>query len=99
MILILCALTSLLLTVFLLSPFLLGPGGSLLPSSTIDSEEILEGMKKNILLSYLKYETLFNQKLLNKKEWDQRQNFLTNRYLDVTRRLDWLRFQRKKGDL
>ncbi len=98
MIMVLCILTSLLVFFFLLMPFFVGSGGPLSPHSSLGSPESLEFMRKRLLDNYLKCEELFMNQQLTKREWEQRQIFLTNRYVDLTRRLDALSFQ-KKGPL
>lgn len=94
----LCILTSVLIFAFLLSPFVLGAGGKMLAHSSLSSEDSLKQMQKQVLQNYVKCEELFEKNLLNKREWEQRQNFLTNRYLDATRRLDALHFQKGLRD-
>jgi len=94
MIFILCVLTSLFVLSFLFIPFFVGPGGQLSANASLESEESLEGMQKSLLEHYVKNERLFANSQLRKREWEQRQSFLTNRYVDITRRLDWIRFQK-----
>jgi hypothetical protein len=86
-------LTSVLVILFLLSPFFLGPGGKLWAYSSVISEQSLIALQKKLLENYVKHEKLFEKQQLQKREWEQRQLFLCNRYLDVTRRLDAVRFQ------
>ncbi len=95
MILILCALTSLICILFLLSPFVLGAGDRLSPSSVVIDPSKIEEMKKTLLQHYLKSEELFAQNKISKREWLQRQSFLKNRYLDLVRRFDWIRAQKE----
>lgn len=95
MILILCALTSIICLLFLLGPFIVGPGDRLGPSSVvIDPNKIVE-MKKTLLQHYLKSEELYTQKKISRREWLQRETFLKNRYLDLVRRLDWIQTQKE----
>lgn len=96
MITILCILTSILVLAFLLSPFFIGPGGKMFAHSSLASEESLVQIQKSLLANYLKCEELFEKNALRKREWEQRQTFLTNRYLDITRRLDVIRFQKEQ---
>ncbi len=98
MILILCLLTSLLVIVFILAPFALGAGGQLNANASLASEESLVKMQRSVLENYLRNEQLFANDQLRKREWEQRQSFLTNRYLDISRRLDRIRFE-KGGQL
>lgn len=94
MIYILCILTSFFAIACILLPFFIGAGGKLSPHSAILSEEALEALQENLLKHYLKYEDLFIKGQLRKREWEQRQLFLGNRYIDATRRLDAVRFQK-----
>lgn len=94
MIYLLCFFTSLLCVLFILIPFFIGPGGKLWAYSAVISEEHLVLLQKKLLENYLKYEKLYKNQQILKKEWEQRQLFLSNRYLDVTRRLDVMRFNR-----
>src|SRR5438477_78777 len=75
-----------------------GKGGSLFAHSALASEESLVQMQNSLLTNYLKCEEQFSNEQIRQREWEQRQNFLTNRYLDVTRRLDALRFQKGAHD-
>ena len=94
MTMILCIMTSLIVLGFLLAPFFLGEGGRMVAHSALSTEQSLENLQENLLANYLKCEELFEKKQLSKREWEQRQIFLTNRYLDSTRRLDAMRFQK-----
>ena len=95
---ILCLMTSLLVILLILAPFLMGAGGQLSAHASVSNEESLTTMQKSLLNHYLKNEELFASAQLRKREWEQRQSFLTNRYLDVSRRLDGIRFQKGQHD-
>ena len=97
MISILCILSSILVFALVLSPFLIGPGGKMFAHSSLSNEESLLQVQKTVLANYLKCEQLFEKNYLSKREWEQRQSFLTNRYLDTTRRLDAMRFQKEQN--
>jgi hypothetical protein len=96
MLIILCILTSILVFSFIFGPFFFGRGGSLFAHSALASEESLALMQASLLTNYLKCEEQFEKEQIRQREWEQRQNFLTNRYLDVTRRLDTLRLEKKE---
>lgn len=79
----------------ILAPFFFGKGGLLLPSAAItDQKKILE-MKEIVLNQYIKDETAKNQKQITKTEWEKRREFLTNRYLDLSRQYDFLHHSQK----
>ena len=90
----LCLLSSALVLGFLMLPFFVGPGGKLFAHSALNSAPSLEHMKQGLLSNYIKGEDLFQQHKISKREWEQRQQFLTNRYLEASRRLDYIRFQK-----
>lgn len=94
---ILCLLTSLLALAFLFIPFFIGPGGALSPHSAFINEDALQNVRKSLLAQYVKCEDLFTSGQISKREWEQRQLFLRNRFLDASRRLDRIRFQQKES--
>jgi hypothetical protein len=71
-------------------PFWLGSGGRLAAASAEQSVGQLEGARKEILTQYLKDEKAAEQGHLTAREWRGRKEFLTGRYLDASRRLDFL---------
>ncbi|MFY7928539.1 MAG: hypothetical protein ACOVS5_06680 [Oligoflexus sp.] len=75
----------------LLSPFVFGKGGTLQESASINSPERLVATQDAILKRYLEDERLFEEKRITKLTWDQRKSYLTNRYLDTSRRLDYIK--------
>lgn len=75
---------------FLLSPFLFGKGGHLQAAASINSPERLEAIKSSILKRFLEDERAYTEKRINKLAWEQRRAYLTNRYIDAARRLDYL---------
>ena len=74
----------------LLSPFWLGAGGSLQAGASINSPEHLMSMKTALLKRYVAEETAHARGELSALAWSKRSAFLTNRYIDVARRLDFL---------
>jgi hypothetical protein len=83
--------TSVAALLIILSPFFLGSGGTLQAASSINSPNKLEAIKKSILLRYIEDERAFDEKRLTRLAWEQRKQFLTNRYIDSSRRLDYIR--------
>jgi hypothetical protein len=78
------------LACLLLSPFLFGPGGTLAAGASIKSPERLAALKTALVSRYVLDERAFDQGAISKREWTRRQAFLTNRYLDAARRLDFI---------
>lgn len=85
-------LTALVVVAALLLPFVVGKGGTLQAASTIDSPDKLEAIQEAILKRYLEDEKAFENNRLGQVMWQQRRQYLVNRYVDSTRRLDYLRY-------
>lgn len=81
---------SIVLLVVVLLPFSLGGEEQLLSAALTDSTERLHAEKKAILNRYLEDESAFERKVINKIMWQQRRQYLVNRYIDAARRLDYL---------
>ncbi|MCX6110543.1 MAG: hypothetical protein NTZ90_13175 [Proteobacteria bacterium] len=79
-----------LLLTALLMPFWLGRGGLLQASASVNSQAQLLALKDALLKAYLKDELAFTAGALPARSWHQRRDFLTNRYIDAARRLDFL---------
>jgi len=88
----------LLLVFAVLTPFFLGRGGLLAASSSINSKEKLEFLKGAILNQYLADETIFLANEMSKLAWNARKTFLINRYIDSSRRLDYLQFVESENE-
>ena len=88
---------SLILLTVLLAPFWLGRGGLLQAGSSINSPTELQAIKTALLKRYLDDELAFKSGNLSSLSWDQRKSFLTNRYIDASRRLDFLEHNRQSG--
>ena len=88
--LIFAGLLSVCVMALVLSPFVLGPGGHLATAASVNSPERLEAIKNAILERYLEDERAFQEKRITKIAWDQRKAYLTNRYIDAARRLDFI---------
>jgi hypothetical protein len=93
---------SIILILILISPFFVGRGGVLQESSSINSVERLESLRHALLKRFLQDEGSFKRGELSARSWEKRRSYLTNRYVDVTRRSDYLgrlsaRSQERKG--
>lgn len=74
-----------------LSPFFWGTGGILAEAATQDDPIQLEKGKLAIAKRWVKDELLFASGELSSREWDMRKELLTNRFIDMARRLDFIR--------
>lgn len=78
-------------TIVVMLPFFVGRGGRLAAASSIHSLEELDAMRAAILKRYLEDEEAYQNKSINRLMWDQRRVYLTNRYIDAVRRIDYLK--------
>lgn len=76
---------------FVIAPFFVGRGGLLAAASSVSDQGQLEAMKKAIVRRYVAEEAASDRGDLSRREWRRRQSYLRHRYIDVTRRLDFLR--------
>ncbi len=83
---------SLIVLAALLAPFFFGDGGALVSSSSIESPERLEKIKQAIVKRYIADEKALEDGIISKSAWEQRKQFLTNRYIDASRQYDYLVF-------
>ncbi len=74
----------------ILSPMVIGKGGQLAAASSLNSPERLQATKKAILARYLEDEKAFEANKINRLAWEQRKQYLRNRYIDTARRLDYI---------
>ena len=88
---------SLILLSVLLAPFWLGRGGLLQAGSSINSPSELQAIKTALLKRYVDDELAFKSGNLSPLSWEQRKSFLTNRYIDASRRLDFLQHSHQSG--
>ncbi len=86
----LAVVVGILLMSVVLAPFWIGPGGLLQASAQINSKETLTGLKQALVKRYLEDEKAFKEGNLSKLAWNKRKDFLTHRYVDASRRLDYL---------
>lgn len=73
-----------------LSPFFRGPGGLLQDAAAADSTDLLQFRRHAILRRWLEEERQHESGMITDREWTLRQVYLSGRYVDVTRRMDWL---------
>lgn len=100
MLLALCVMISVLVASVVLMPFFMGEGGKLQAAASVDDPDQLQAMQKAVLRRYLDDEEAWKKKLISPRVWRARQQFLVNRYIDTTRRLDYvlsLQPQRKES--
>lgn len=88
---VLAAFVGLLLVVVVLTPFFLGKGGLLAEASTVDSPARLAALKSSLVVRYLEEEKALERGEISKRTWIRRQEFLMNRYIDASRRQDFLK--------
>ncbi len=87
----LCSILIFVTLVAVLSPFFSGQGGLLQDASVSDGVDELELRRTALLKRWLRDEAAFNSGEITRTEWSQRQGYLTARYVDVSRRLAWLK--------
>lgn len=92
---VLAALVGLVLLAVVLAPFFVGSGGLLAEASSFASSSRLETLRESIVARYLIEEAAFAKGEISKRVWDSRQEFFTNRYIDATRRHDFLNASRQ----
>lgn len=95
MLLVICSLLALSLLIALLAPFWLCEEGILLPTTIAHDPERLQQLKDGLVRDYREDEDAFQQGLIAPREWHKRRAYLINRYVDLSRRLDYLSKQRK----
>ncbi|MCX6116698.1 MAG: hypothetical protein NT027_04095 [Proteobacteria bacterium] len=79
--------------IIVLLPFFQGPGGRLENASYLDSVDVLE-KRQNAIVERWKVEHKNHMEgFLSAREWRLRKTYLTNRYVDVARRIDWMNRQ------
>lgn len=87
----LCLITSLFFITILSLP-LFSKSKNKIPWTFItNNKESLVNLKNDILNQYKKDELCFAKELLSKAEWGQRKQFLTERYIEVSEKIDWIK--------
>ena len=71
-------------------PFFLGGETQLVSCAVINDHSKLNAWREEIIKRYLADEDAWRRGLLSARAWRKRRIFLTNRYVDVCRRLDHL---------
>ena len=89
-ILLICVLISIVVMVIVLAPFFVGKGGRLAPASSINDVTQLQTIQKNIIQRFISEEKSFGEGSINEATWKRRREFLESKYIDVTRRIDFL---------
>lgn len=78
------------LLVLVTLPFFLGGETQLVACAAINDHRRLNAWREEIIKRYLADEDAWRRGLLSAGAWRKRRIFLTNRYVDVCRRLDYL---------
>lgn len=94
----LCIVISLITVAIVAIPLWFFPSEKLEASATENSVEKLEKVKKAVLRRYVEEEAVHADSNVAKVVWEQRKNFLINRYLDAARRLDYLAYVDSHSD-
>lgn len=84
--------TCALVLVLCLAPFFLGKGTAMQAGASINSVERLEAEKKALVKRYVEEEQAYDSKVIGKLSWEQRRHYLVNRYIDASKRQDFLKF-------
>ncbi len=91
MLFVLSIVTGIVVLLVLILPFVVGRGGTLQESYSVNSIDRLEKTREAILKRYIEDEKAHQERIIGASVWKQRQQYLTNRYVDASRRLDFLR--------
>lgn len=83
-------LVGLLVITAIVLPFFVGAGGLLQAGASINSKPKLAAMKDAVLKRFVEDEAAYAKGDLSKLAWEKRKAFLTHRYVDAARRLDYL---------
>lgn len=81
---------SVVVAAIIISPLILAKDGALASASSLNSPERLLATKNAILKRYIEDEKTFEDKKISKIVWEQRKQYLSNRYIDAARRLDYI---------
>ena len=93
MMLVLCACIGVMSMIVILYPFWLGPGGKLEASAALSDLSVVASLREHTLQLYVREERAFEQGELSRFEWRSRKAFLQSRYIDLSRRHDFLSAQ------
>ena len=78
-------------------PFFRGPGGVLQAGALVNSPTRLKAMKEAVLQRFIEDETACQRGDLSQLAWERRKAFLSHRYVDAARRLDYVEFGGASG--
>lgn len=87
---VLAVVTVFILLALLLSPFFWVKKRQLQDASSVNSIGKLEQIQEALLKRYIEDEQAHREKRISKSVWKRRKAFLTGRYIDATRRHDYL---------
>lgn len=76
--------------IFILAPFFGSGPDSLKRTASANSRGRLLAEKEALIARYIDDENQFLNRAMSKLAWQQRRQFLINRYIDVSRRADFL---------
>lgn len=88
---VLCAVISVVVACAVFLPFFAGAGGLLQDASASDDIATLMSRESAILERWIRDEAAAASGEISSVEWRQRQTYLTSRYVDVVRRISWLK--------
>lgn len=71
--------------------FASGSKSPLASASAVNSVDVLVLTKASILDQWAQEQTMFTSGSITGREWKQRQSYLESRYIDVARRIDYLK--------
>ena len=83
-------LVALLLLTLIVLPFFVGGTTQLVACAAINDRVKLKAWREEIIKRYLADEAAWQAGHISTGSWQKRRIFLTNRYVDVCRRLDYL---------
>jgi hypothetical protein len=86
----LAVLIGLLVVTALVVPFFRGPGGQLQAGASVNSPARLRAMKDAVIERFLEDEQAAKNGDLSPLAWEKRKAFLSHRYIDAARRLDFV---------
>ena len=75
----------------ILLPFLIGKGGHLQTTASLNNVDHLLAVKKAILNKFIEEEQGFKNGEIGPNTWKKWRTFLVHRYIDSSHRLDYLR--------
>ena len=90
MLLLIILVVTLLMLLAITLPFFLGGTTQLAAAAALNDRAKLDALRQEIISRYLTDEAAWQQGLLNTRTWHKRRTFLTNSYIDVCRRHDYL---------